>query len=1266
MRALASIQRFDVKRLGSKEKTLLVSVLFQYSGMIITRASHLDCDFPHNAMKILQQTLDSSMQYFVETEPMQLARNIIDNIARNTTNATAMSSTKQGRGEAKPLRRAQSHFDTTTLSSDVKSMSQYSLEKAPNLRPVEAPSRRSFLGRRKSTQQETNSFLTYTSNEPIQKSLMTLQKSEEEVACELFKVLLVVMSDRPLQSLNNSRIMKTMAGGAGDEYGLANELVSIGMRTVALRDELYLQLLKQLNRNTKFASRLRGWSLLILYLHSFPPSQPFIPYLRAFIAQQQTQDLLTNTGVSLSAGGTITAGLSTTRRARDLSLLSKSTDIEEIQGSTISTVVSYAKKVLVWTEYETLSSDGFHSDISMIDAALVADIIKRTPMQVEVSVLTGSVYQFTISFGEIDSLFSLLGLLLLKLVGPRYSSATLLKSGMDGGTSSSTEKPTAVTQTDLLTRLFRGFWFYSSDSIDNSHDTQALPVQPDEPSVMQWSHDFIWDMLQNNSDRRLRRLVLRRRLLLTSEELVNQLDLFKDMSAERDVIGTQRLWSLWLHEKATNSSGGHHDLPIDHTRIDLLFAEETRYVNSQLYAMSLEALIYLTALQLALSFGDFISSDAPGLWGGEHSDLMSNSDGSIRPCLSAKSYAPMQSPRGGGRSSILSTSEATTAAVSSPNLPLERRGSLERRASGLGNLFKGRTSVQSEVTDGGDGGREGDNEGGAENVWCGEIISPNATRDLELLEDRLLCLGVSLPPDATEEIMNSIASFQTMAKHLNTSLSAPRFRYLMKSAYVSYVMAWPLAGGHFFEGYLDRRTGGGEGAELEKILICISGNGLHLLTIEDWLLIFQAPIYDIQSCTISSSAAYASISTESKLLSITVNERTLPIVTTSGVDIQTLIEAFSLEMLSRGSFPHGLEGGNDILDLGESYLLASDSKAVMQRFLRNYPMLPTPPPPCALERAPTYFDPPKSRRAILAEERAEEERIELEQARLAAESHAAKNLAHLEHGKQTLQKFMTEDDDDDDEEGGADGGGEGGKKVKKSKRRSATTMTETAENIRNHMITAAVSGVSQRPPLITLSIPPPPVRGVGMRLDSMFGGDTTNKPAKIRSNASSRQLQAPTVAPAAYKPKFVIPKNVSFPLPVVWSRHLTLKELQTEFHRLQEEGGGDGEEEEREGSEEGGVLFQQSDFYGSSYHCRPESIMLPAHWSANFTRPRQASTSVVLYASPSVPGVEDERALSPTSGGESDNERFTPLPQGAAGDYEVDDEEGEEKEMNGE
>jgi hypothetical protein len=380
--------------------------------MALNRSLMLDGDIASNAAKVIEQTLEGCLQYFVETEPMQLARNIIQETLKSGDNAH-----KSPTRETKLLRRAQSHFDTTTLTNESRSASQYVLEKFQNIRPVDASSRKSFLGRRKSTNFDSNNSLSYNS-EPIHKSILNLSKIEDEMACELFRALLIVMGDKPLQFLN-ARNMKN----ATDDYSLAHELVKVGINSIALRDEMYIQLLKQLNKNTKLPSRLRGWSLLAIYLHCFPPTTGFLPYVRTFISQaNQSDQPSTNPGSSTP----------NQRRTRQ-TVMAKGSDVEMDFTPTdaVSQIISYTEKILHWTEAESLVPNGFHSDVSMIDAALLTDILKRTSMQIEIAVMTGSVYNFTISFGEIDSLFSLICLLLQKMVGPMYANADQLISGMD-------------------------------------------------------------------------------------------------------------------------------------------------------------------------------------------------------------------------------------------------------------------------------------------------------------------------------------------------------------------------------------------------------------------------------------------------------------------------------------------------------------------------------------------------------------------------------------------------------------------------------------------------------------------------------------------------------------------------------------------------------------------------------------------------------------------------------------------------------------------
>jgi hypothetical protein len=216
----------------------------------------------------------------------------------------------------------------------------------------------------------------------------------------------------------------------------------------------------------------------------------------------------------------------------------------------------------------------------------------------------------------------------------------------------------------------------------------------------------------------------------------------------------------------------------------------------------------------------------------------------------------------------------------------------------------------------------------------------------------------------------------------------------------------------------------------------------------------------------------------------------ITLLTTSAKVLTKLIESYCLELLARGVFPHGLEGGNDILEIGEVFVPSIDCKFILKEYVKLFPLLPVPPIPMALQRAPNlYFDPPKSDRAILAEGRAEEERIQQEQARLAAETHTAKNLAQLEQGRQTLNKFQDEEEDDEEEEGGKKGSKSSKKKdsgtKKKSRRRGTEQDTlEITEKILMSSIMSAVCGVSSKDSIVKIDIPPPPIRGRGMRINN--------------------------------------------------------------------------------------------------------------------------------------------------------------------------------------
>jgi hypothetical protein len=67
-------------------------------------------------------------------------------------------------------------------------------------------------------------------------------------------------------------------------YMNAVEVIAQGQQHKGLRDEIYCQLIKQLNQNTNEVSRVRYWKLLLGCLKSFPPHL-IENYLDYFIRQ---------------------------------------------------------------------------------------------------------------------------------------------------------------------------------------------------------------------------------------------------------------------------------------------------------------------------------------------------------------------------------------------------------------------------------------------------------------------------------------------------------------------------------------------------------------------------------------------------------------------------------------------------------------------------------------------------------------------------------------------------------------------------------------------------------------------------------------------------------------------------------------------------------------------------------------------------------------------------------------------------------------------
>jgi hypothetical protein len=115
-----------------------------------------------------------------------------------------------------------------------------------------------------------SNMLQYQST-PLHTSLCTLEERRERIgAVQTFHLVLGYMDGEGEDSVREEK---------------CKQLQNLAVRIYGLRDEIYVQIMKQLTRNPSSASRHRGWELLLSCLAVFPPSDAFENFLDYFLRQ---------------------------------------------------------------------------------------------------------------------------------------------------------------------------------------------------------------------------------------------------------------------------------------------------------------------------------------------------------------------------------------------------------------------------------------------------------------------------------------------------------------------------------------------------------------------------------------------------------------------------------------------------------------------------------------------------------------------------------------------------------------------------------------------------------------------------------------------------------------------------------------------------------------------------------------------------------------------------------------------------------------------
>ncbi|KAI9297276.1 hypothetical protein K502DRAFT_301114 [Neoconidiobolus thromboides FSU 785] len=131
-------------------------------------------------------------------------------------------------------------------------------------------------------------MLTWT-DESISQPLMAINRGLYKDALKSFKLIQRVMGDRS-------------KGKSNSDNGDIQWLIERGLNEGEIRDEIYVQIVKQLTENPSLKSQKIGWELISVLLLCFPPSKNFENYFKSFVSlgrSHESEEIVTIAKYSL-------------------------------------------------------------------------------------------------------------------------------------------------------------------------------------------------------------------------------------------------------------------------------------------------------------------------------------------------------------------------------------------------------------------------------------------------------------------------------------------------------------------------------------------------------------------------------------------------------------------------------------------------------------------------------------------------------------------------------------------------------------------------------------------------------------------------------------------------------------------------------------------------------------------------------------------------------------------------------------------------------
>lgn len=543
---------------------------------------------------------------------------------------------------------------------------------------------------------------------------------------------------------------------------------------------------------------------------------------------------------------------------------------------------------------------------------------------------------------------------------------------------------------------FDGFGFFrlseaeiSSPKVETDQhpriDFMSIPVQPSFEQFVDWNQDLQWQFLEQyaTSSEEMGEFVLGkqnaivlRRFSMNSIELFTESDyeVFGCEVAETDQIQRCKFWKEWLvsapnlpvSQSETTFGGANEVLPKDFLRIDLLFSEDTRYVNSRLALMSSESFHYLLAMQLALAWSDseltggsnFFSHNSPSV---ASCYCYTSIDDAINKANSLEKDFNMMSLNASRLEQQQGSSppENENLSVSDDSEDLNLLAAIDHPQSML-NPLSGRKREDGDESESDYVSSEDELSLDEEIRWKPKPITltqPMTEEEKGHLQFLLQELGINSEEDMEksvsdnnldvnhEQLWRLIGQFHQMPIQLGISVSSPKFRYYLKRAYHHYLVAIT---GLFYEQYLVNTTF--TSLELDEsirnehiefqdryinnfrkmdVLLGLSAQGIYLFSPKDWSIIFYSPYWDVTEYELSTLSHKQKQKRRPSAVGIDEENLRQLVLNISGLKLMfqggkldcalEVMNIYSKETLKKGAYPYGTRTNIDELLVINAY-----------------------------------------------------------------------------------------------------------------------------------------------------------------------------------------------------------------------------------------------------------------------------------------------------------------------------------------------------------